>query len=136
MYCSNCGNKMDEKAVVCTKCGAAVDGKKADVAVPGKGKSIASMVLGILGVVFGLLYLVGVQEIPWEYKLQMSVNSSYKFGFAIGSILIPLVFAIIGICLAVSARKQAKNGQNTAGFWLSITTFVLCAITFIIVLAS
>lgn len=138
MYCSNCGNKLDEKAVVCPKCGVPVAGKEI-VSVkgnhPSNGKSVASMVLGIIGAVFALIYLAGAIDVDWSMQQQMLYDSSYRFGFALGSILVPLTLAIISISLAVSARKVKKNGQNTAGFWLAISTFAVCAIIFLIVLS-
>ena len=118
MYCSNCGNKIGEKAVVCVKCGALVNGK--NVSSPVKGKSIASMVLGILGILFALNTIS-------TYSLYFSENI-FEY------ILIPATLAIISICLAGSARRVEKNGFNTAGFWLSISTFIILGIIFLIAL--
>lgn len=63
--------------------------------------AIAALVLGILAVVFAF-------GGPWAW--------------------VGIIAGIIGIILAVMARKQAKTGQATAGLVLSIIGLVLSAI--------
>ncbi len=126
MYCSNCGNKIDEKAVICIHCGCAVP--KANTKTSTHGKGIASMVLGIIGMFWALAAFSNLADLDY---LIYEESSSYITGYAIGTILIQSVFAIIAICLACSERKNAKNGFNTAGLWLSIAIFAIAAIQFI-----
>lgn len=125
MYCSNCGNKVDEKAVVCIHCGCAISSnikfKKNNL-----GKGIASMVLGIVGMIFALAAFENITDPSLIYE-----SSSYITGYAFGTVLIQTTLAIISICLASSERKLEKNGFNTAGFWLSISIFAIAAIQFI-----
>ncbi|HKM32805.1 MAG TPA: DUF4190 domain-containing protein [Oscillospiraceae bacterium] len=75
---------------------------------PGKGKSIAAMVLGIIAIVFCW----------WGY-------------FSI----ISLVLSIVGIVLAVGAKKElppdAPKGMATAGLVLSIIALALSGIVFL-----
>jgi len=66
---------------------------KKDV-IPGKGKAIASMVLGIVGVVF------------W---------------FTSAGAIVSIIVGIIGIVLASKSKKEGfEGGIRTAGFVLSI----------------
>lgn len=78
---------------------------------PGKGKAITSMVLGIIAVV-----------LCW-------------FGYVA---ILSLVLAIVGLVLAISAKKDMKasgnfsaRGMATAGLVLSIISLVLSAIVFL-----
>lgn len=131
MYCSNCGKEVNENAVVCINCGAAINNQKIQFLQPKKGKGIASMVLGILAVFYSLIAFASLEAAEIELY---GKTSEFQFGFAIGFVLIQLVLAIVGICLAVSERKNNKNGFNTSGLWLTIATFIMIAIQFIIVI--
>ena len=73
---------------------------------PGKGKAIASLVLGIVGTIVGFLW------IP----------------------LIGIICGIIGIVLGVSARKTTveQKGMATAGLVLSIISLAASVIVWII----
>ena len=125
MYCQNCGKRIDEKAVICIGCGCAIKRK-------GKGKGIASMVLGILAVIYSLLALLVVLD--KEVALYSYYDISETIGTIIGTILIQSVLAIISVSLAVSERKTNKNGFNTSGLWLSISSFILIAIQIMILI--
>lgn len=58
-YCSNCGNEIDENAVICVKCGCAVT-KAESTAPTNTATPKAATILGILGIVFAwLIALVG-----------------------------------------------------------------------------
>lgn len=124
MYCSNCGKKIDEKAVICIHCGCSIEKN-----IPKKniGKGIASMVLGIIGLFFALCAFANLSDL---YEIATE-PVGYRVGYAIGTILIQGILSVIAICLSVSERKKEKNGFNTAGFWLSISIFVIMAIQFI-----
>ena len=106
MYCSNCGKKVDEKAVICVNCGCELRKRSGQ-----NGKGIASMVLGIIALFYALCAFINIVDL----------------------VLVQSVLSIIGFVLALIERKTKKNGFNTAGFWLSIVTFVIVAIQFIIV---
>lgn len=72
---------------------------------PGSGKATASLVLGIIGIVF------------------------WFFGWGV---IISLIFGIIGIILSASAKKDGNtSGINTAGFVLSLISLIVGAIVFL-----
>ncbi|WP_343208199.1 DUF4190 domain-containing protein [Anaerolentibacter hominis] len=68
------------------------------------GKSIASLVLGIVSLVFIFL-------------------GSYSF--------IGIILAVIGLVLGVSAKKETGSGMATAGIVLSIIGLAMCALSFL-----
>lgn len=134
MYCQNCGKEINEKAVVCIGCGAPVNNYYNNLKInnkPKKGKGIASMVLGIIAVFYCLSAFAAFEELG-SYLYYYS--GAEQFGFAIGFILMQTILAIVGICLAISERKNNKNGFNTSGLWLSIASFAMIAIQFIYVI--
>ena len=134
MYCPNCGKKVDEKAVVCVGCGVLLDNNASSAVAtnnsPKRGKGIASMVLGIIAVLYSLLAFAAFDSLDQDL---FGVTSSYQIGYAIGFVLVQSVLAIVSVSLACSERKREKNGFNTAGFWLSLVAFILIAISFIYV---
>ncbi len=125
MYCSNCGEKVDEKAVICIHCGCALHPEFFQNKEK-HGKGIASMILGIISTFLAICIFSDFEELAMEASMSESV-----FGYAFGLILIQLILAIVGICLACSERKTKKNGFNTAGLWLALVTFAIIAIQFI-----
>ena len=135
MYCTNCGEKLEENASFCSSCGNRVNNNPVVVQAPvvRKGnRGIASMVLGIIGAFFSLCMFTNFEELgTWDFFIE---NDSY-FSFAMETIFVPMVFAIIAISLAGASRSKQKNGYNTAGLWLSIATFIISAIQFIYILA-
>ncbi len=131
MYCSNCGKEVDKNAVVCIHCGCALNNNM-QTKKKGHGKGIASMVLGIIAIVFALAAFGNVSDDSLRIALRFT-SSSYQFGYAIGTVLIQAVLAIVGVCLAIADRKTEKNGYNTAGLWLAIITFIMIVIQFIMV---
>lgn len=133
MYCVNCGNKVDENADICLKCGVLLkkDNQKKSSSSPKIGKGIASLVLGIIAVFFCISAFAAFEDL--EYTL-VDYEGARRIGFAVGFILIQTILSVPGFCLAVAERMNNKNGFNTAGFWLGIASFICIAIQFIFVL--
>ena len=59
-FCSNCGKEVKEKDSFCSNCGSPITGI---VKKPGKGISIAGMVLGIIACTWALLELGSLDSI-------------------------------------------------------------------------
>ena len=143
MYCPNCGAKVDEKAVVCVKCGVALKKETNNTNQPEKsGAATASMVLGIIGLIFGvitLLIAIGVSSYAsnsLEMQLHGLISSSYeeeKLATAIGIVFLPGILSLIGFFLAIASRGKVKNGANSAGIILNIITVILCVIQFLMI---
>ena len=131
MYCTNCGNYNPEEAKVCSSCGSPLSTGTATrqenptagyqpynpqqtygqtpyasqpvtpTEIPGKGAGIASLILGILSLVFFCLYYISIPA-----------------GIA----------GIVTGCVAISKAKSvgAKNGMGVAGIVCSIIGMVIC----------
>ncbi len=61
MYCNNCGERIDDKAVVCPKCGVPVKNKNLTNDAPSAGFAVLCFFIPLLGLI---LYLVWKDEYP------------------------------------------------------------------------
>ena len=97
MYCKNCGNQVDDNAVVCPYCGAGVrNAPVEEKKKPVNGLGIAGFVISILSLWLGMY-------------------------FCIASIL-ALVLSAVAVALR---KKYSVNGLAIAGLVIScITTFI------------
>ena len=83
MYCKNCGNQINDKAVICPNCGV----RTSDV--PDKKKKDSSILLGILSFAGYFIPLLG--WILGGIGLSQAIRSKNKIG---------IVLCIIGLALA------------------------------------
>ena len=150
MYCSNCGEKVQDGASFCANCGNALKGEKQNLtnnssnvtiqSVPGSGTAIASMVLGIIAIIAGVITFFIAMGMSTYMDLSHSVHEIISNTYhselmitAISVIFLPAVLSIIGICLAIGSRGKIKNGANTAGIVLNLITIFLCVAEYIII---
>ncbi len=132
MYCPNCGKEVGENAVVCVNCGGPLNNYQVPGTKTSKGKGIASMVLGILAIYYCLSAFIGLAVA--EEALQIYNTTETRIGFAIGFVLIQTVLSTIALVLALVDRKKTINGFNTSGLWLSIVSFAIIIIQFLLVI--
>ena len=138
-YCSNCGNELKENADVCLGCGRLIN-KENNIQQynnykpkePGKGMSIAGMVLGIVAVVWAFMSLLSIENA--EYSLSYYYNVSEIIGFIIGYTLFSLSPSIVGLCLSINGYKKNKNALNIAGLILNIITLAIVIIEIVYIL--
>ena len=102
MFCSNCGNQVDEKAVICVKCG-----HKLTTQIKNSGTSefvmylplilgIASIVLCGLGIVCPALSVISiVMTVVLKKKEGKEAASKHLFGVAVTCSIIGIVIQII-----------------------------------------
>ena len=134
-FCSNCGKEIKEGADICLNCGILLhkNVQKNKVKVPGKGASIAGMVLGIVAVSWAFLALISLED------LQLELINYYKISdyidYAIGYTLFSFAPSIVGLCLSVSGIKKQKNGKNTSGLVLNTIALVVSIILIITVIS-
>lgn len=157
-FCRNCGNEVNENADICLKCGVLINKKNNDNIssnvnpypyncgqpnnnqmgygqnkVPGKGVSIAGMVLGIVAALWTICELLSLPAINF-------VSYWYRYGiaqvisFAVGYTLFALIPSIIGLCLSTSGFRKSKNGFNISGLLLNIISLLIAVIIFIYIL--
>ena len=120
-YCSKCGKEAMEEAIVCTGCGCpfndppSIQYKKI---IPGRGFGISSMVMGILGVLYGFTALNSVYTMP-EYT---SISTG-----------LPIILAVLALVFgSISRNRGYKKGQEKAGIVLGVVSLALYIITIII----
>jgi len=129
-FCASCGKEMNEANGFCASCGVATNQVSQS-----KGKGIASLILGIIGLTYSLIMLLGLsgqdlREIEGVSELTTTGEFFFVAAFVVA---LPIIFSIIGFFLANSERKVAKNGINGAGFWISLITLALSLIVFTLV---
>lgn len=139
-YCSNCGAEVNENAAVCVKCGFAL--KSNEVSSTGnvqQQSSNASMILGILAVVFGaiaFLLVIAVQSYlttTYDGRIQRLATNfeSTRLGLMILFLPVPGILAVIGFILGLT--NKVKGGAKTAGIVLNAIALVLCIIMILII---
>lgn len=134
-FCTSCGAQMDDNAAFCLNCGAqkaAPAPAQAPVQpqqpvyqqpvyqqpmyqqpmytkpkIPGRGFGISSMVLGIIGLVYGFVFLMDV--------IVMLDYSWFDLEYLLEAMIAPLIiFSVLSI-LAVSFSAAAKNRGYRTG---------------------
>lgn len=146
-YCSNCGEQVDEKAVICVKCGVPINNgmqqpmyNQPSVPKQSHGAATASLVLGILGVIAAVITLiiaiciyayyssVDVYDIYSSYN---AFETSTKIGVCIFLSVIPGILSLIGLPLGCFCRK---GGPKIAGIVLNTITLAICIIQVVLVM--
>lgn len=139
-YCSNCGAEVNENAAVCIKCGCALKSNDSLANQPVKEQgSKASMVLGIVAIVFGaiaLLIVLAVQSYltsTYDGRIQRLASNfeSARIGLMILFIPVPGILSIIGFILGLT--NKVKSGSKTAGIVLNAITLILCVLMIVII---
>lgn len=150
-FCANCGSEINENADICLKCGVLINKDNMNVnsvetynqnivaktKVPGKGLSVAGMVLGIIAAVWVLIKLFQIGNIEADLTLTIFsyYTSSFVIGYAIGYTLFSLVPSIIGLILSIVGMKKQKSGINITGLLLNIIALALSVIYFVYILS-
>ena len=145
-FCSNCGGQIDEKAVICVKCGVPVAGKSINqtqntqIEKASNGVATASMVLGILALIASVITIIitiGVVSYTtssFKVRVYSTFSSSYdaeKIALAFGLTAIPGILALIGLPLGIFCRR---GGAKIAGIVLNLIAIVICVIQFVMIM--
>ncbi len=134
MYCSNCGNKIDENAYVCVNCGVIIKkttpSKISTKSVSKTNSSITgivsillasvSLVFGLYGFIFGDITSVG-----------MYTSIVERLTFAMNYNLIQFLFAIIGL---VFSLVEINKKSNKIGLFLVLLAFFFILSEFVVIL--
>ena len=134
MFCTNCGNKLDENACVCVNCGVLVRNRSEIKVVKEKKKiKINNKALGIVSVVFGVMSII------FSLMLYFQDISSVGMYTEVGErIMFALDYSITAILLAVVtfifSLISKRNSYSRIGFVLSILSFFFIITEFIVVI--
>ena len=123
-FCTNCGNEINENAVVCVKCGVSTNNNvKTNEKIKGNGLGIASLVLGIFAILnsLGALLLTSCLLLAGEYFI-----IEEKIVFGVLFYMFPIVLFIKGLVLGFVSRHKIKNGVNLTGLLLNFISLGIC----------
>ena len=139
-YCSNCGAEVNENAAVCVKCGFALKTNEvSSTSNAQKQSSNASMILGILAVIFGaiaFILTIAVQSYlttTYQGRIQRLANDfeSTRIGLMILFVTVPGILSVIGFILGLT--NKVKGGAKTAGIVLNAIALILSIIMVLII---
>ena len=156
-FCSNCGTALVENACFCSNCGSSLKinnlnnisniSNTNNVGMyyspdnmnyvnysqynqnSKNGLAIASMVLGIISVIWGAFALLALEDLSSLTFIGMSIAEF--IGYSIGFTLFSLAPSIIGLTFAVSSKKKCINGFNKSGLILNIIALCINIIVFV-----
>ena len=157
-YCSNCGEQIDEKAVICVKCGVPVNGSNTinqtvtqtptqtttNVQKKGSGAATASLVLGIIGLICGVISIIIAAVLVFfvydfssayssydYYSTYSVIDTSARILTTVAICFIPGVLSLIGLPLGCFCRK---GGPKIAGIVLNAITLVLVIVDVVLLI--
>ena len=139
-YCSNCGAEVNENAAVCVKCGFALKPNEVSSTSNAQQQSSnASMILGILAVIFGaiaFILTIAVQSYlttTYQGRIQRLANDfeSTRIGLMILFVTVPGILSVIGFILGLT--NKVKGGAKTAGIVLNAIALILSIIMVLII---
>lgn len=130
-FCSNCGKELKDGADICLNCGVLInkDVKLKKNKVPGRGLSIAGMILGILAV---LIALGCVSEI-FEYGY---LEYYYSTSELITDLFVYFAISITGLILSIVGFNKTKSGFNISGIILNSVANLVNIILFIYIILN
>ena len=132
-YCTNCGNKLNEEADICIKCGKFINRvpNTKNSINSGEVFSIVGMILGIFGFLIILLLSLGVDAGRNEL---MNESLLVKIFAALFIALIPLAPTIPGLIFSIMGTKKKKTMYGIIGLVLSLLSllFIIGAFAYII----
>ena len=125
MYCSNCGNKVDENAYVCVHCGVVLKKRSNNIKYNNNVVfNIFSLIISIIAMISSLsLFFIDISDVGMYTKI--SERIFYGIGFTSISIsltVLSLIFALI----------NKKNKVNLILTFISI--FLILSEMFVIVI--
>ncbi len=125
MYCSNCGNKVDENAYVCVHCGVVLKKRSNNIKYNNNVVfNIFSLIISIIAMISSLsLFFIDISDVGMYTKI--SERIFYGIGFTSISIsltVLSLIFALI----------NKKNKVNLVLTFISI--FLILSEIFVIVI--
>lgn len=104
MYCKNCGSEIDDKAVVCPKCGVSVSGKPGAAAddAPSAGFAVLGFFFPLIGLI---LYIIWHTDYP---KKARSCGKGALIGVIV-SAAVGILSVILVSCVAAMAVSSTYS---------------------------
>lgn len=153
-FCPNCGQQIEEGTSFCRNCGCNLSAAPAQTPINqvnyvqqpnyaaqnpaqrGKGLAVASLVLGIISLLYSLISLAalsGVEDSLIEAYETSGLESAMvaKISFGIGFVLVVTITGILSLIFGINRKKY---GLGKAGIILSSIALVIAVISFIYIL--
>ena len=145
--CEYCGKELKEGADVCLHCGKLVK-KEKEVEVPkeikkdkipGNGKSIAGMILGIFACAWVFFEILSLPTVNILLRNILFYNyysnaGAIKICFAIYFTFLSLVPSLVGLPLSIFGYNKMKTGKNVAGLILNTIALSISLIIYIYIM--
>lgn len=131
MFCHNCGNKLEENTIVCTKCGMVVgrsNYKKNSKKRINNIRGIISLILGILSILMCFNFLLS--DIS---RFGMYTKITERIYYTIDLVLAPLFLSFITLIISYGG-KDSDKALNKVGLFLSIISLFMITFEIVIVM--
>ena len=126
MYCRNCGNKLNENAYVCLKCGVLVDNNTSVIPtrMSREKKKNDSNVTGILSIIFSSLAVLDIFDCLTSNisSIGMYTKLLDRFIYLLDFVGFSLTFMIVGFILSLIQKNKTCN---KVGLGLSLLALFL-----------
>ncbi|MGN1312543.1 MAG: zinc ribbon domain-containing protein [Bacilli bacterium] len=125
MYCSNCGNKVDENAYVCVHCGVVLKKRSNNIKYNNNVVfNIISLIISIIAMISSLsLFLIDISDVGMYTKI------SERIFYGIGFTSISISLTILSLILALINKKNKVSLILTF-----ISIFLILSEIFVIVI--
>lgn len=143
-YCKYCGNELKEGADFCLSCGKLIEKEPTynntttKVSKKGLGFAITSLTLGIIGIIWTFIMLVGIEMGVETLVVELSYQEyqvPYVVGYYIGYTLFSLTPGLLALIFGIISVKKQKRGMAITGIILGSLS-ILASIFTIIVLSN
>ncbi len=131
MFCHNCGNKLEENTIVCTKCGAVVGRSNYKENIKKKGSNIKGSICFVFGIVSVLLCFSFMLKDISSVGMYTKIIDRLYYGFDL--VLAPLLLSFVTLIISYSGKDNDK-ALNKTGLFLSIVSLFMIIIEIVIVI--
>ena len=132
MFCHNCGNKLDENAMICLKCGVLIKEQQEKKVVKNENKSIQS----IIGLIFGILSILLCFSFVFKdiSGVGMYTKLFDRLYYVLDIVIAPAILSFITLIISINNKRENKD-INKIGLFLSIISlfFVITEIVIVII---
>ena len=126
MYCTNCGNRIDEDSYVCVNCGVILKSRSVDKKNNNNILSVVSTILGCMALILSfMLFFHDIRSVGMYTEIYERIF--YTLDYSLSAILmssVTIIFALI----------SKKNTYSNVGLFLSILSFFFIITEFIVVM--
>lgn len=132
MFCTNCGNRLDENACVCLNCGVLIRNRRENKVVRSK-KKINIKALGVVSIIFGIISTLFSLMLFFHdiSSVGMYTEIFERVFYTIDYSITAIMLAIVTLIFSLVARK---NTYSNIGLALSILSFFFIITEFIVVI--